>query len=91
MERKQRSHLPTPPHRAGIVVTMVTDADVVVSIAQEQGMLAALAPDAVWVQMSTIGVAGIERVAALADAERPDVTLVDAPVSGGKEPAEQGS
>ena len=76
--------------RAGIVVTMVTDADVVVSIAKEQGMLAALAPDALWVQMSTIGVAGIERVAALVDAERPDVTLVDAPVSGSKEPAEQG-
>jgi 3-hydroxyisobutyrate dehydrogenase len=53
-------------------------------------MLAALAPGAVWVQMSTIGVAGIERVAALANEERPDVTFVDAPVSGSKEPAEQG-
>ena len=76
--------------RAGIVVTMVTDADVVLSIAQYQGMLAALAPGAVWVQMSTIGVAGIERVRALADAERPDVTLIDAPVSGSKDPAEHG-
>ncbi len=76
--------------RADIVVTMVTDADVVLSIAQSQGMLAALAPGAVWVQMSTIGVAGIERVQALADAERPDVTLVDAPVSGSKDPAEHG-
>jgi 3-hydroxyisobutyrate dehydrogenase len=53
-------------------------------------MLAALAPGAVWVQMSTIGVAGIERVAALVAAERTDVTLVDAPVSGSKDPAEQG-
>jgi 3-hydroxyisobutyrate dehydrogenase len=76
--------------QAAIVVTMVTDADVVFSIAQDQGMLAALAPGAVWVQMSTIGVAGIERVKALVDAERPDVTLVDAPVSGSKDPAEQG-
>ena len=76
--------------RAGIVVTMVTDVDVVFSIARDQGMLAALATGAVWVQMSTIGVAGIERVAALADAERPDVTLIDAPVSGSKDPAEQG-
>ena len=76
--------------RAAIVVTMVTDADVVLSIAQDQGMLAALAPGAVWVQMSTIGVAGIERVEALVDAERPDVTLIDAPVSGSKDPAEQG-
>jgi 3-hydroxyisobutyrate dehydrogenase len=76
--------------RAAIVVTMVTDADVVLSIAKDQGMLAALAPGAVWVQMSTIGVAGIERVKALADGERPDVTLIDAPVSGSKDPAEQG-
>ena len=76
--------------RAEIAVTMVTDADAVVSIARDQGMLAALAPNAVWAQMSTIGVAGIERVAGLVDAERPDVTLLDAPVSGSKVPAEQG-
>jgi 3-hydroxyisobutyrate dehydrogenase len=76
--------------RAAIVVTMVTDADAVVSIARDQGMLAALAPDAIWVQMSTIGVAGIERVAGLVETERPDVTLVDAPVSGSKEPAAEG-
>ena len=76
--------------QAAIVVTMVTDADAVLSIAKDQGMLAALAPGAVWVQMSTIGVAGIERVKAVAAAERPDVTLVDAPVSGSKVPAENG-
>jgi 3-hydroxyisobutyrate dehydrogenase len=76
--------------RAPIVVTMVTDADAVVSIAGDQGMLAALSPGAIWVQMSTIGVAGIERVAAMVDDQRPDVTLVDAPVSGSKEPAEKG-
>ena len=76
--------------RAAIVVTMVTDADAVMSIARDQGMLAALAADAIWVQMSTIGVAGIDRVAALAEQERPDITLLDAPVSGSKEPAAQG-
>jgi 3-hydroxyisobutyrate dehydrogenase len=76
--------------QAEIVVTMVTDANVVESIARDQGMLAALAPGAVWVQMSTIGIAGIERVAALVGSERADVTLVDAPVSGSKEPAEEG-
>ena len=76
--------------RAAIVVTMVTDADAVISIARDQGMLAALAPGAIWVQMSTIGVAGIERVAALAAKERPDITLLDAPVSGSKDPAAQG-
>jgi 3-hydroxyisobutyrate dehydrogenase len=77
--------------RAAIVVTMVTDADAVASIASDQGMLAALAPEAIWVQMSTIGVAGIERIAAIVDAERRDVMLVDAPVSGSKDPAEQGA
>jgi 3-hydroxyisobutyrate dehydrogenase len=76
---------------AGIVVTMVPDADAVMSIAIDQGMLDALARDAIWVQMSTIGVAGIDRVAELVESRRPDVTLLDAPVSGSKEPAEQGA
>jgi 3-hydroxyisobutyrate dehydrogenase len=76
--------------RAAIVVTMVSDADAVISIALEQGMLGALAAGAIWVQMSTIGVAGIERVAAMVNVERPDVTLIDAPVSGSKDPAEKG-
>jgi 3-hydroxyisobutyrate dehydrogenase len=76
--------------RAGIVITMVTDADAVISIATEQGMLDALAPGSIWAQMSTIGVAGIERVIQLVEARRTDVTLLDAPVSGSKEPAEQG-
>ena len=76
--------------RADIVVTMVTDADAVLAIARDQGLLAAPAPGSVWVQMSTIGVDGIERVKSLVDSERSDVTLVDAPVSGSKGPAESG-
>jgi 3-hydroxyisobutyrate dehydrogenase len=76
--------------RAGIVITMVTNADAVVSIATDQGMLDALAPGAIWAQMSTIGVSGIERVATLVEGRRHDVTVLDAPVSGSKEPAEQG-
>jgi 3-hydroxyisobutyrate dehydrogenase len=76
--------------RAPIVITMVTDTDAVMSIAHDQGMLAALGPGAIWVQMSTIGVAGIERVAAMVQTERPDVIFLDAPVTGSKDPAEQG-
>jgi 3-hydroxyisobutyrate dehydrogenase len=76
--------------RAAIVVTMVTDADAVISIARDQGMLEALAPGAIWAQMSTIGVRGIDQVVALVEKERPDVTLLDAPVSGSKDPAEHG-
>jgi 3-hydroxyisobutyrate dehydrogenase len=68
---------------------MVTDADAVISIARN-GMLSALAPGAIWAQMSTIGVAGIERVVTLVEEERPDITLLDAPVSGSKDPAEHG-
>ncbi|MEY2435712.1 MAG: 3-hydroxyisobutyrate dehydrogenase, partial [Acidimicrobiaceae bacterium] len=64
--------------------------DAVISIASDEGMLEALAPGAIWVQMSTIGVGGIERVLALAERERPDVMVLDAPVSGSKEPAEHG-
>ena len=76
--------------RAAIVVTMVTDADAVISIARDMGTPGALAPGAIWAQMSTIGVRGIEDVATLVAKERPDITLVDAPVSGSKDPAEQG-
>jgi 3-hydroxyisobutyrate dehydrogenase len=76
--------------RAAIVVTMVTDADAVISIARDQGMLAALEPGAIWAQMSTIGVAGVDRVMAMARRERPDVILLDAPVSGSRDPAEHG-
>ena len=75
---------------AAIVITMVTDADAVMSIAHDQGVLTALAPGAILVQMSTIGVAGTERVAATVAAQRPDVVFLDAPVSGSKEPAEHG-
>ncbi len=77
--------------RAGIVVTMVSDAEAVLAIARDEDMLAALAPGAVWVQMSTIGVAGTERVLELVATERPDVVLVDAPVSGSAEPARNGT
>jgi 3-hydroxyisobutyrate dehydrogenase len=76
--------------RAEIVVTMVTDTEAVMAIARDEGVLAALAPGAIWAQMSTIGVRGIERVAALVENERADITLVDAPVSGSKDPAEHG-
>jgi 3-hydroxyisobutyrate dehydrogenase len=76
--------------RAAVVVTMVTDSDAVMSIARDQGMLTALAPGGIWAQMSTIGVADIERIATMVAAERPDVTLLDAPVSGSRDPAEHG-
>ena len=76
---------------ADVVVTMVTDADAVISIATDHGLLASLREGAVWAQMSTIGVEGTERAMAVVREQRPDVYFVDAPVSGSKVPAEQGT
>jgi 3-hydroxyisobutyrate dehydrogenase len=77
--------------QADVVITMVTNADAVTSLATDQGLLEALPSGAAWAQMSTIGVAGTERIAAMASDRRPDTYFVDAPVSGSKSPAEQGT
>jgi len=69
---------------AAIVLTMLTDADAVLETAAD-----ALDGAQVWVQMSTVGIDGAERCAALA-AER-GVALVDAPVLGSRRPAEEGT
>jgi 3-hydroxyisobutyrate dehydrogenase len=76
---------------ADVVITMVTSADAIRSIATEQGLVEALRSGAVWAQMSTIGVDANEQVMALLGAQRPDVLFVDAPVSGSKVPAEKGT
>jgi 3-hydroxyisobutyrate dehydrogenase len=70
---------------ADTVVTMLLDADAVAGALTD----AAPAPGTLWLQMSTVGVAGVERLAALA-AER-DLVFVDAPVLGTRQPAEQGA
>jgi len=73
-----------------VCITMVTDAEAVMSIAVDLGMLAALPSGAVWAQMSTIGVEATEAIDSLVKERRPDVLFIDAPVSGSKVPAEQG-
>ncbi len=75
---------------ADVVITMVADANAVNQVAFESGMLEALRPQSVWAQMSTIGVAATEELATRAGKERPDVSFVDAPVSGTRQPAENG-
>jgi 3-hydroxyisobutyrate dehydrogenase len=72
---------------ADVVVTMLYDADSVAAVMEEAR--GHLAPDAVWVQQSTVGVEGSDRLAALA--EDLGVTLVDAPVLGTRKPAEDGA
>lgn len=76
--------------RAGIVLTMVSDAEAVGSIARDQGLLAALRPEAIWVQMSSIGVAATDKLIDLVRTQRRDITFLDAPVVGSREPAERG-
>jgi len=72
-----------------LVVTMVSDADAVLDVMQERGVFAAMKSGAAWLQMSTIGVEGTDRVMRLA-ATRPEIVFIDAPVSGSKELAEEG-
>jgi 3-hydroxyisobutyrate dehydrogenase len=73
---------------ATIILTMLADADSV-SDTITQVQPATPGADVVWLQMSTIGEAGAERCAELADAR--SLTLVDAPVSGTKQPAQEGT
>jgi 3-hydroxyisobutyrate dehydrogenase len=71
------------------LVTMVADGDAVREvIEQSDGLLDALGPEGVWLQMSTIGVDDIEWC--LQQATSHGIDLVDAPVLGTKQPAETG-
>ena len=71
---------------AEVVITMLADADAVLEVMG--GAIDAMRNGAIWLQTSTIGEAGIESCAELAD--RHGIRLVDAPVLGTKAPAEQG-
>jgi 3-hydroxyisobutyrate dehydrogenase len=75
---------------AHIVITMLSDANAVLSVLDQQKTLDAFSPDAVWLQMGTIGLRGTDRLIALTAARRPDVAFVDAPVAGSRQPAEKG-
>jgi 3-hydroxyisobutyrate dehydrogenase len=70
---------------ADVVVTMLFDADAVLSITDQ--LVDSLDDDAVWLQSSTVGPEGTERIATAAG----DAPLVDAPVLGTKDPAEKGT
>ncbi|MGN6598059.1 MAG: NAD(P)-dependent oxidoreductase [Actinomycetes bacterium] len=72
-----------------LLVTMLADADVTAAALGNGDALAELAPDALWLQMATVGVAGEQRLRGLAEAA--GVGYLDAPVSGTKQPAEQGA
>jgi 3-hydroxyisobutyrate dehydrogenase len=69
---------------AEVVMTMLADADAVMAVAEQ----ASLAQGQIWWQASTIGLDGNERCAALAAGT--GAVLVDAPVLGTRQPAEDG-
>jgi 3-hydroxyisobutyrate dehydrogenase len=69
---------------ADVVLTMLFDADAAIEVVRQ----AEVPAGTVWLQTSTVGVEGVERVAAAA--RELDLVLVDCPVLGTKQPAEQG-
>lgn len=72
---------------ADVIVTMLYDAAAVLDVMTEAAP--AVAPGAIWLQSATIGLEGTAQAAALAQATA--LTMIDAPVLGTKEPAEQGT
>ena len=73
---------------ADLLVTMLADGPTVESVVTPD-VLGALADDAVWLQMSTVGVEPTERLADLAAGA--GVAFADAPVLGTTGPARQGA
>ncbi|MGH3623883.1 MAG: NAD(P)-dependent oxidoreductase [Sciscionella sp.] len=74
---------------ADYVLTMLADGPTVHSVMSgPDGALGAMRSDALWLQMSTVGIQHTERLASLA--AEVGVTFVDAPVLGTKQPAESG-
>jgi 3-hydroxyisobutyrate dehydrogenase len=84
------AHAPAEAARgADVVITMLADAAAVHAVLVDGGVLDAMRGDgAPLCQMSTIGIAGIEDVAH--ECATRGVPLVDAPVLGTRQPAEQG-
>ena len=77
-----------PRRDADFVLTMLADADVTEGVVGEDGVLSGMKNGGVWLQTATVGAAGNERLAKLA--EEQGVSYVDAPVLGTRQPAEQG-
>jgi len=75
---------------ADIVVTMLPTADVTTTVMFDANGFEAMRQNAIWIQMATIGPIATDAIAAQVRTRRPDVTFVDAPVSGSKGPAEAG-
>jgi len=75
---------------ANVVLTMLPSPDTTREVMLDQGVLSAMAPESTWLQMATLGSVATKQLVAATASTRPDVTFVDAPVSGSREPAESG-
>lgn len=75
---------------AAVVLALLPTAAAVADVMIGRGVVDAIAPQAVWAQMGTIGVEASEQLDLEVRARRPDVRFVDAPVSGSRHPAESG-
>jgi 3-hydroxyisobutyrate dehydrogenase len=75
---------------ADVVLTMLPTGDAVTEVMLSAEALDAIRFGAVWVQMGTIGAGATDRLGGEVLTRRPDIRLVDAPVSGSREPAETG-
>jgi len=75
---------------ATVVLTLLPTGAAVTDVMIGRRVIEAMASQAVWAQMGTIGVEATEYLNAEAGARRPDVVFVDAPVSGSRGPAESG-
>lgn len=74
---------------ADVVLTVLYDAGAVLSaMTDKDGAIAGMAPRSVWIQASTVGVAGTAQLAKAAT--QHDTSFVDAPVLGTRQPAERG-
>jgi 3-hydroxyisobutyrate dehydrogenase len=74
---------------ATAAITMVSDASACEGLmGPPGGALDHMPSDAVWLQMSTVGIPGTQRLKRLADDKQ--ITFVDAPVLGTKQPADKG-
>jgi 3-hydroxyisobutyrate dehydrogenase len=76
--------------QADVIISMLPNAEITDAVMIGGNVLGAMPPGSTWVQMATIGAEAAERLATETRSRRPEVTFVDAPVSGSRDPAEKG-
>jgi 3-hydroxyisobutyrate dehydrogenase len=76
--------------KAEIVVTMLPTAEVTVAVMFDAMGFETMRRNAIWIQMATIGPIATDGIEDRVRKQRPDITFIDAPVSGSKGPAVAG-